>query len=69
MCCINCFYLNVENVHLESSTTLLDVDVSQLVAIKHKLWLGHFTFASLYVGEFFVVNNGFLVDLVNMQML
>jgi hypothetical protein len=56
-------------VHLEFGTTLLHVDVSQLVAIKHKLWLGHLTPACLYVGGFFVVNNGLPVDLVNTQML
>jgi hypothetical protein len=56
-------------VFLEFGTTLLDVEISQLATINYKLWLGHFTLACLYVGEFFVVNNSLLVDLVNTQML
>ncbi len=63
------FIQMLKNVHLEFNIALLDVDVSQFVAIKHKLWLGNLTHACLYVGEFFVVNNGLHVDLVNTQML
>jgi hypothetical protein len=66
---ISSSFLDVENVHLEfGNVTLLDVvDVSQLTIIKAQAMVWKLHNCMFICWGFFVMNNGLLVNSVNLQ--